>query len=189
MIQIAKQYQNRKSKKNDCIHTPLPIVLKMIEMCDIQDDDIVLDPSAGTNKIFFNNLPANCKKMYCEIEDGSDFFQFNDRIDVIIGNPPYSLWNKWLEHTCSLQPTKFCYIFGQLNFTTIRINKILKHGYSITGFHLCKVDWWFGDSYLVLFEKNKPSIISVGLKIYCECNKRCGRSCTNSPNKCLKPLP
>ena len=58
-------------------------------------------------------------------------------------------------------------------------------------FHLLKVDWWFGHSFICIFEKNKPSIISVSNKrIYCDiCNNRCKRGrggrgmneCSNTP--------
>ena len=54
-----------------------------------------------------------------------------------------------------------------------------------------KIDWWFGHSFLCVFEKNKPSIISVSNeRIFCDiCHGRCKRGragkgmndCTNKP--------
>jgi len=170
---------------NDKIYTPLSVAIKMIEMSDIKEGDRVLDPSYGGG-VFYNNLPNNCVKFYCEIEQQKDFFDFNERVDLIIGNPPYSLWNKWIDHTMELTD-KFCYIMNSFNLTQPRIRKILNHGYGITKMHLLTVDWWFGNSYILVFEKNKPSIISVEEKtIYCDiCNKRCRRGRNgNGINEC-----
>lgn len=177
-----------KKNGNDIIYTPLNVALKMIEMCDITKNMKVLDPSKGGG-VFYNNLP-DCHKYYCEIEEQKDFFDESERYDLIIGNPPYSIWNKWLEHTMKLTD-KFCYILGCFNFTDKRVRDIIDNGYGITKFHLLKVDWWFSQSFLVLFEKNKPSIISVEPKrILCDiCNKRCMRGRNkNGMNTCTNQI-
>lgn len=174
-----------KTCKNDIYYTPIQVVKKMIELCDITNDMTVLDPSYGGG-IFYNNLP-DCKKEWCEIEKGKDFFDETNRYDLIIGNPPYSLWDKWLEHTMKLTD-KFCYIFGYLNLSILRLNKILKNGYGITKIHISNIDWWFGPSFLIVFEKNKSSIISIDLeKIYCDIcySRKCKRGRNgNDANKC-----
>lgn len=181
---ICVNIKNRKIA-NDKIYTPKPIALKMIEMCDLNKNDYVLDPSYGEG-VFFNNFPEFVKKDFCEIEQGKDFFECNTRYTAVIGNPPYSLWDKWLEHTMKLTD-KFCYLFGVLNFTDKRVNKILKNGFGITKIHLLKVSWWFGHQFLIVFEKNKKSILSVEEAIInCDiCNKRCLRGLKgNSMNEC-----
>ncbi len=164
-----------KRNKNDIYYTPLPVAIKMINMCDIQPYMKVLDPSYGQG-VFYNNLPI-CKKSFCEIEMNKDFFNETERYDLIIGNPPYSLWSKWLEHTMKLTD-KFCYIFGVMNLTSPRLKQIIDNGYGITKIHLVAIEWWFSASYLIICEKNKPSIISVEPKrIYCDiCNQsKCKR--------------
>jgi hypothetical protein len=187
-MSFSKNGRNMLNKgANDIIYTPKPTALKMIEMCDIKENETVLDPSKGGG-IFYNNLPNNCIKSYCEITENIDFFNNNNRYDLIIGNPPYSLWNKWIEHTMKLTD-KFCYIFGSFNFTDKRIRDIINKGYGITKFHLVKINWWYSPSYLVLFEKNKPSIITVEDKpILCDiCNSRCKRGRSgNGMNNCTK---
>ena len=180
MHQIAKAYQNKKTTKNDVIHTPRKIALKMIEMCDIKEGERVLDPCAGSNKIFYNNLPTQSINDYCEITEGTDFFDYNKPVDVICGNPPYSLWNAWLDKTIDLQPNRFCYVFGQLNFTTVRLNKIIARGYGMTSMHIFKSTFWFGDSFAILFEKDvviSKCLISIEpATINCDdCGKRCKR--------------
>ena len=174
-----------RKKANDKIYTPKPVALKMIEMCDLKEGDLVLDPSYGGG-VFYDNLPEYVNKYWCEIEKGKDFFEYDKRVDCIIGNPPYSLWDKWLEHTVKIAD-KFCYIFGILNLTNIRLRKIIDNGYGITKIHLINIDWWFGHYYLIVFEKNKPSIMSVEpTKILCDiCGEKCNRGrAGNSFNQC-----
>jgi hypothetical protein len=166
--------KDQKTRKNDVVFTPKPVAIKMIDMCDINAEMKVLDPCRG-NGIFYDNLPE-CEKNWCEITDGKDFFKETDRYDLIIGNPPFSLWSKWIDHTMKLTD-KFCYIIGCLNFSDKRIRDIMDRGYGLTKFHLLKIDWWFSCAFIVVFEKNKPSIISVSpSRVLCDiCNGRCKR--------------
>jgi len=189
---LKDQCNNQRAKKNDVVYTPKSIALRAIEMCDITENMTVLDPCKGGG-IFYDNLP-NCKKSYCEITEDKDFFKWNEKVDLVIGNPPFSLWTKWLEHTISIT-NKFCYIFGAMNLSDTRVKKIIDAGFGITKIHLFSVEWWFGHSYIVLFEKGKPSIVGAEpSRILCDiCNSRCDRGLKgNSMNECfprIKKLP
>ena len=141
-----------KVSSNDIIYTPKPVAELMIELCEITSNIKVLDPSKGGG-VFYDNLPDYCIKDYCEIEENKDFFEYNEKVDLVIGNPPYSLWNKWIIHTMEITD-KFCYIMGCFNFTDSRLRKFLDNGFGITKFHLLKIDWWFSPSFIVIFEKN-----------------------------------
>lgn len=155
----CNKIRNRENP-NDKIYTPKKIALKAIEMADLKEGDIVLDPSYGAG-VFYNNLPEYVNKEWCEIDLDKDFFEYDKNVECVIGNPPFSLWTKWLEHTISLNPQKIIYIFGAINFTDRRVRNIISEGYGITKIHLFCVSYWFGCAYIVMFEKNKPSIISV----------------------------
>ena len=172
---LSKICNKLKKSSNDIIYTPKPVALKMIEFCEIKEGDKVLDPSKGGG-VFYDNLPKNCIKSYCEITENKDFFDETIKYDLIIGNPPYSLLSKWIEQTMKLTD-KFCYIFGIMNLTDTRLHYIINKGYGITKIHLLKIDWWFGHQYILLFEKNKQSLITVEPnRIFCDiCNKRCKR--------------
>lgn len=185
MNSIANKIKSRQ-KPNDVIFTPKHVAELMINLCDIKVDDKVLDPSRGGG-VFYDNLPS-CKKDWCEITEGIDFFSVSGHYDLIIGNPPYSMWNKWLDKTMELT-NKFCYIFGVMNLTTTRLNRIYEKGFVIKKFHIIKIDYWFSHSYIVLFEKGEPyeSIIDfTGKTFKCDiCGTRCGRGQKNkSFNKC-----
>lgn len=164
---IGKTIQKKK-QANDIIYTPLPVAELMINMCDIQENEKVLDPSKGKG-VFYDNLPDNCIKSFCEITENKDFFDCNDRFDLIIGNPPFSMWDKWLKHTTTLT-NKICYIIGILNFTQKRLKIMEDAGFGLTKLHLLKINGWFGTSVICIFEKDKESIMTYSGKSF-KCNK------------------
>lgn len=55
----------------------------------------ILDPCRGLNKVFHNLLPIGTD--YCEIQEGINFFDYDKQVDWIVGNPPYSIFNDWME--------------------------------------------------------------------------------------------
>ena len=156
----------------------------MINMTNIQKENKVLDPSKGPG-VFFDNLP-DCTKDWCEIADGKDFFENNEQYDVIIGNPPFSLWTKWLKHTLT-KCNKFCYIFGSNSLTPNRIKMMHDAGFGITKLHTVKIAWWMSQSFIIVAEKGQPSIMTVTPGTFnCEyCNTHCHRGIYgNPPNEC-----
>ena len=187
MTKLSAMLTKKKTSPNDVVYTPKPVALKMISMCNITPEMTVLDCSRGGG-VFYDNLPP-CKKDWCEITDGKDFFEYNERVDLIISNPPYSLWNKWLQKTMELTD-RFCYVMGNFNMTDSRIRDIHNKGFGITQLHLVKIDWWFGSTYLVVFEKGKPSIITVeSERIKCDiCNGRCRRGIAGVGMNVCKPI-
>nr|WP_250808543.1 hypothetical protein [Neorhizobium tomejilense] len=60
---------------------------------------LCLDPCRGASA-FYDVLPE--PKTWCEITEGVDFFDFSDRVDWIISNPPYSLFDRWLDHSLEI---------------------------------------------------------------------------------------
>ena len=170
-------------RKNDTIFTPKPLALRMIEVCNITPEMKVLDPCYGGG-VFYENFPE-CNKSWCEIDKGKDFFDETDRYDLIIGNPPFSMFSKWLQQTVKLTD-RFYYIFGAMNFTDYRITEISKLGFNISRIDSFTVDYWFGGGFAVMFERRPDSIISVFGRFCCDvCGKRCNRGTTGfSFNEC-----
>lgn len=58
----------------------------------------VLEPFKGDG-IFLRYLPA---ALWCEIDEGRDFFDWDRSVDWIISNPPYSQTRQCFKHACSL---------------------------------------------------------------------------------------
>ena len=77
----------------DIVYTPKSTAIEIVNR--YKPSGMVLDPCAGDG--VFRELIQNC--LWCEIKDGRDFFDWNDHVDWIIGNPPYSIFNQWLEHS------------------------------------------------------------------------------------------
>ena len=78
---------------NDVVMTNRVTAQKIIE--HYRPTGICLDPCAGDNA-FYDFLPN--PKIRCEIREGIDFFDFDNKVDWIITNPPYSIYDNFLEH-------------------------------------------------------------------------------------------
>jgi hypothetical protein len=150
---------------NDVLFTPLPVALKLIEMTNIQRNEKVLDPCRGEG-VIYNNLPSFCLKDWSEIMEGRDFFEYNNPVDTIIANPPFSLYTKWINHCIALNPTKIAFVMGCLNLTTIRLKILEDSGYFMTKMSIVNVKGWFSNTYLVLFEKGGTPIIGYDIARY-----------------------
>jgi hypothetical protein len=55
----------------------------------------ILEPCKGGG--VFTDLMPGCD--WCEINEGKDFFEYNQKVDWIISNPPYSLIRKFVLHS------------------------------------------------------------------------------------------
>lgn len=84
----------------DIVYTPEYVCRQIIRHLNIEKG-ILLDQCKGDGA-FFNNFSEDCDNLYCEIREGRDFFDFRDRVDWIIGNPPYSIFLEFLEHSFNI---------------------------------------------------------------------------------------
>ena len=60
----------------------------------------ILEPAAGENA--FYDLFDNDNKYRCEIDEGTDFLNWDKKVDWIITNPPYSIYDIFLEKAFSI---------------------------------------------------------------------------------------
>ena len=90
---------NSNLKPNDNVYTPENIAKNIIDKFNLYG--IVLDAFAG-GKVFYNNYPNNVKKDWCEIKEGKDFFDYDKKIDWIITNPPYSIYNDVMDKSMEI---------------------------------------------------------------------------------------
>eukprot|EP00732_Lithocolla_globosa_P000134 Lithocolla_globosa_v1_NODE_25_length_9285_cov_133.641170.p6 type:complete len:160 gc:universal NODE_25_length_9285_cov_133.641170:4605-4126(-) len=155
---LSKTLKKQSKNKNDNIHTPFLVAQLMIDACKLKPGQRVLDPSRGETKVFYDDFPKNTKNHWCEITEGKDFFEYNRYMDWIIGNPPYSMWDKWLDHTMEIT-NNFCYIFSCFNITPRRMKKILDNGFNLTYIHLLNISHWFSQSFIMIFQRKKHKLI------------------------------
>jgi hypothetical protein len=163
MSAINKGIRDRK-KNNDIFITPLPLAKKAIDLIEYTETDIWYDPFKNTGS-YYNQFP-NENKVWSEILEGHDFFEFNAHVDIICSNPPYSILDPVIKKTIELNPRVINYLIGVNNLTTRRIEMLEKAGYGLTKMTMCKVYSWFGMSYIIQFEKNRPSIIDIDRVVY-----------------------
>jgi hypothetical protein len=81
----------------DIVYTPEAISKGIIDY--LQPSGLCLDPCKGDGA-FLKYMPEGSE--YCEIREGSDFFKYNKKVNWIIGNPPYSIFKDFLEHSFNL---------------------------------------------------------------------------------------
>ena len=75
----------------DIVYTPDYVAKQIINY--LTPSGLCLDPCKGDGA-FYKLMPKNSE--YCEIREGKDFFEYNKKIDWIIGNPPYSIFEDFL---------------------------------------------------------------------------------------------
>jgi type I restriction-modification system DNA methylase subunit len=146
--------------RNDVFYTPMALAKTAIAMVgDEHKCDKWLDPCKGKGA-FYDQFLNTCSKQFCEITDGVDFFECTASVDVVISNPPYSLIDKWLEHTLKLKPNLINYLIGINNLTARRIELMERAGYILTKLHMCKVRQWFGMSVIVQWERTGKACVT-----------------------------
>lgn len=80
-------------ESSDIVLTPEPVAAAVIQRFDPKGT--VLDPCRGEGA-FFNRIKG-CK--WCEVRQGKDFFEWDEQVDWIISNPPYSIFSTFLRHS------------------------------------------------------------------------------------------
>ena len=76
----------------DIVYTPLHVSKGIIK--ELNPKGKCLDPCKGDGA-FYDYLPDGAD--YCEIREGKDFFNYNEKVDWVIGNPPYSIFEDFLK--------------------------------------------------------------------------------------------
>ena len=121
----------------------------------------VLDAGSGKNKVWFKNLKG--RKFECEIDDGVDFFEWNKKVDWVVGNPPYHESWKFTEKALTVANKGIAWLLNNqaLNshFTPRRLQRM-----SELGFHYSKIivvadKRWFGRYYYLILEKKPNNFI------------------------------
>ena len=77
----------------DVVFTPEHVAIAMIR--HFQPHGKILDPCKGDG-VFLRHMPG---ADYCELQEGRDFFEWEEQVDWIISNPPYSVYADWLRHS------------------------------------------------------------------------------------------
>lgn len=107
--------------KNDVVYTPSDVAMDIIR--HFHPSGKCLEPSKGDGA-FYKHMPEGTE--YCEITEGKDFFSYHNKVDWIVGNPPYSIFYNWLVHSFDVADNivyllPVAKVFGSYRvFTTIK---------------------------------------------------------------------
>ena len=82
----------RKAHPRDIFYTPEWVVKDKVHY--FRPTGKCLDPCSGRG-VFHKYLPVGSD--WCEIQKGRDFFNYTKKVDWIIGNPPYSIFEDFLK--------------------------------------------------------------------------------------------
>lgn len=107
---------------NDVVMTPKSTAKYIVN--HFNPTGLVLEPCRGTGA-FYDQFPA--EKAWCEISDGKDFFEWDTEVDWIITNPPFSIFDRFLEHAFSV--SKNVVFFCPLNkvFKSMKIDRAIQN--------------------------------------------------------------
>ena len=89
--------------EKDIVYTPDWVAKDMVEF--FKPSGRILDPCKGDG-VFLKYLPPS---EWCEIREGKDFFAWNEPVDWVFGNPPYSVFSKWLGYSMEIAEN-ICYL-------------------------------------------------------------------------------
>lgn len=112
-------------KRNDVVMTPESLCKEIVDY--FKPNGRILEPCKGTGN-FLKFLPNSD---WCEISEGKDFFDCDDKFDWIVTNPPYSIMRKFLQHSMKLSDN--IVFLAPLNhfMLTARLRDIRESGFAI----------------------------------------------------------
>lgn len=120
-----KYQPNRNYKSDDVVMTPPNLAKRLIK--HFNPTGYGLEPCRGTGNIWSQLENAD----WCEIAEGRDFYEYNNRVDYVFTNPPWSHIRKFLQHSYTI--TDNVYILCTVNhlWTKSRLRDMTNAGFGI----------------------------------------------------------
>ena len=99
---MARKLIPTNTKREDCVQTPIELAELIIK--HFNPSGIVLEPCKGDGNFLkaIEGYGQSISTLWCEILEGKDFFDFKDKVNWIITNPPYSKFRKFLQHSLEI---------------------------------------------------------------------------------------
>lgn len=147
--------------------TPKELCEKLIKEVPLEEGDLVLEPFKGEGN-FFNSLPDNVVKDWCEITEGRDYKDYDKNMDWIITNPPFRLnegtkrenaFFKLLKYYTTKAQKGIAFLGNDFCFATLtpkRLRELNESGWFIHKIVCCSIKKWRGRYFFIIFKK-EPS--------------------------------
>ena len=127
-----KYQPNRNYKSDDVVMTPELLAHRLV--CHFNPIGKGLEPCRGTGNIYKYLDNAD----WCEITEGRDFYDWNEPVDYIFTNPPWSQMRKFLKHSYEVADNVYVLITVNHIFTKARLREMKEAGFGIR--EICLVD-------------------------------------------------
>lgn len=164
---MIKEYV--KPKNIEMHYTKETMVKKLLPILNLKKEDSVLDAGSGKNKVWFNNLDVK-NKYECELENGCDFYLWEQRVDWVVGNPPYSHAKDFLLKASEISNKGIAFLVNNNCFNSFllpsRLEKLKQKGFYINKIKVVNDKRWFGRYYFVVFTKRKNDFIEYELETF-----------------------
>jgi len=113
-----------KATASDSVMTPPEIARNIVN--HYKPSGLILEPARGTGNIY---KELSDPKDWCEITSGRDFFDYKLKADWIITNPPYSIYDKFLEHCFKIADNVVLLVPIAKAFKSMKIERLVdKYG-------------------------------------------------------------
>lgn len=128
---IVKANKGKIGNVNDKVYTPVRIAVKLVDLLPLKYNNRVVEPCRGTGN-FENAIITKINPFtydWFEIEQGKDFFECDKHYDWCISNPPYSIFDSFVDkcfevadNVCLLVP------LSKIVSSMGRIKNLMKYG-------------------------------------------------------------
>ncbi len=140
-----KRARKYKKTTEDVVYTPDNIAELTLDLVKshIKKTDKILEPCIWGGA-FYGILTRSYKNIdWCEIEKWKDFFEYTNKVDWIITNPPYSIYEDFLYHSMEITDNIVFLVPLSKAFTSLRR---IKHLYNW---------WWFKKIWILPYTWNQ----------------------------------
>jgi hypothetical protein len=116
---------NRNYVSDDVVQTPVEMAGRLVR--HFRPTGRILEPCCGEGN-FLRHLPG---AFWCEIQRGVDFFEWHERVDWIITNPPWSQIRAFLNHSMEVADHVVFLMTVNHVWTKARVRDIREHGFGL----------------------------------------------------------
>lgn len=125
----------------DIVYTPRDVVYDCMTAMRayVVPGDVWSDPFAGTGA-FIDQFPSETRNVAGDIMTGQNFFDTQSKsCDWIVSNPPYSLFDSVLDHSCKVCRKGFAYVVSLKKLVVSRLQRTADLGFNVIKLSLFQV--------------------------------------------------